>query len=119
VAIIGAVILGALYLAINFLVLLPIQIRKMPIPEKGVLGKHIIQISEEGLREATDVNESFRKWEAVTNVLQNAEYIFIFDSDIMVHIIPKRAFKEKSEAEHFYSMAYGCWQAARAKNIVN
>jgi hypothetical protein len=112
VAVIGAVISYAVFLAINFLVIMPVRIRKMPIPENGVLGKHVIEIDEAGLRESTDVNESFQKWNADTFVLQDDKYIFIFENNFSAHIIPKRSFEDASEAERFYSMAYRYWKNA-------
>jgi hypothetical protein len=113
VAVIGSVIGYAVFLAIHFLVIMPVRIRKMPIPENGVLGKHVIEINEEGFRESTDVNESFQKWNTDTLVLQDDKYIFIFANNFSAHIIPKRSFKDASEAERFHSMAYRYWQNTR------
>lgn len=70
---------------------------------KGVLGKHMITISEQGLHETTEVNVSQFAWTGFDRVERNEQYIFAFISAVMAHIIPIRAFSDSNQANEFYS----------------
>lgn len=71
-------------------------------PGKGLLGKHTMIVSEEGLVERTAVGESRTSWAGVDRIEQNAEYIFIYTSAAAAHVVPKRAFGDGQAAEDFY-----------------
>ena len=67
---------------------------------KGLLGGHTITITEEGLTETTEVNESRSSWEGIEKIEENEQYIFIYISAYQAHVIPKCAFaSEKGERE--------------------
>lgn len=69
---------------------------------KGITGEHSIEISEEGLREKTTVNDSFSTWESVTKLDQDKKYLFIFLGH-EVYTIPKSAFTSIEEADAFFN----------------
>ncbi len=71
----------------------------------GFFCEHTIEINEDGVRETTSIDEIFVKWEVVNSIDQNAEYIFIFLSEVTFYFIPKRAFKSNLEADEFYNKA--------------
>jgi hypothetical protein len=72
---------------------------------RGTLGKHTLLISEDGLVETTEVNESRWAWTGIERVEQIEHYIFIFVSSNAAHIIPKRAFASTEEVTQFYNAA--------------
>jgi hypothetical protein len=74
-------------------------------PGKGQLGQHRLTLTEAGVVESTAVNETRTSWAGVDRVEQNADYIFLYTSPVAVHLIPKRAFQDPQEAEHFYELA--------------
>ena len=63
---------------------------------RGVLGRHTLEITPEGLRESTDVNETLHRWAGVTRVLSVGGYLFIYLGESTSHFqIPKRDFSPK------------------------
>ena len=57
----------------------------------GVLGQHTLEITPEGLRERTDVNDALHRWTGVTRVLSVAGYLFIYLGESTAHFqVPKR-----------------------------
>ncbi len=80
---------------------------------RGILGKHTILISEDGLVETTEVNESRWAWTGIERVEQIEHYIFIFVSSTSAHTIPKRAFASTEEATQFYNAAKTLFDRAK------
>lgn len=72
---------------------------------KGVIGNHIIAIDAEGFTETSDVGESRTTWDGVERIDQSDEYVLLYTSPVMAHIIPKRAFVGDHEATRFYEQA--------------
>ncbi len=70
----------------------------------GFFCEHTIEINENGVRETTSIDERFVKWEVVSSIEQNTDYIFIFISKATFHVIPKRAFNSDIEANEFYNI---------------
>jgi hypothetical protein len=66
----------------------------------GVLGEHLYSISETGLREKTDVNDSTYAWPSVTNVVV-AAHALILRAGTGYHLIPSRAFPTKEAFRDF------------------
>jgi hypothetical protein len=81
-------------------------------PGRGLIGKHRMVVSEDGLFERTAVGESRTSWAGVDRIEQNPEYIFICTSAIGAHVIPKRAFRDMQEAEAFFLLSRTSKEAA-------
>jgi hypothetical protein len=81
-------------------------------PGRGQLGKHRVVLTEDGLVETTAVGESRTSWAGVHRIEQNSQYIFIYTSPAMAHVIPKRAFRDVEEAEGFYQLSKISQEAA-------
>ena len=81
-------------------------------PDRGLLGRHRLVLSDEGLAESTTVGESRTSWAGVDRVEQNPDYIYIYTSLVGAHVIPKRAFSDGQEAERFYQFSLARKQAA-------
>jgi hypothetical protein len=58
--------------------------------QKEVFCEHTVTITAEGIREATTNSESYHKWEAIDHISVTTEHIFIYNTPITAHIIPKR-----------------------------
>ena len=78
------------------------QLVKDEKPGKGLLGRHRIVVSRDGLIESTAVGESRTSWAGVDRIEQDPHYIFIYTSLVAAHVIPKRAFRDPQEADAFY-----------------
>jgi hypothetical protein len=82
-----------------------LQLLKEEKPGKGQVGRHRVVLNEGGVVESTAVGESRTSWAGVDRIEQNPEYIFIYTSPVAAHVIPKRAFRDKQEAEAFYDLS--------------
>jgi hypothetical protein len=67
--------------------------------QRGVVGKHVLQITEQGLVESTDFNESLHKWPSVCRILSLWGYLYIYVSDMNTHQVPKRYFSPQEIAD--------------------
>jgi hypothetical protein len=72
---------------------------------RGVLGRHEIELRVEGLREATDVNDTTHAWRGIERIEADERFIFIYTQAMMAHAIPRRAFSSPEDAERFLAMA--------------
>ena len=81
---------------------------------RGILGEHCIELSEEGLREQTEVNDSFSRWESIDLIKANKKYIYYCIGYACLGI-PKRAFETEQEAERFFRKALMLWKAKRGE----
>jgi hypothetical protein len=83
-----ALCMGALGLATSFL-----------LKQRGLVGKHVLRISDQGLVESTEFNESLHKWPSVCRILSLWGYLYIYVSDMNTHQVPKRCFSPKEIAD--------------------
>ena len=67
---------------------------------RGVVGRHIIEITEQGLIERTDCNETLHRWPSICRILSLGGYLYIYVSDTNSHQVPKRCFT-RQEIESF------------------
>jgi YcxB-like protein len=81
-------------------------------PDRGVLGRHRVVLSDDGVLESTAVNQSSHAWAGVDRVEESADHIFIYTSVAAAHVIPKRAFRDPEEAEAFLRLAHSRKEAA-------
>ena len=59
---------------------------------RGVLGQHVLEITEQGLVERTDCNETLHRWPSICRILSLWGYLYVYVSDTNSHQIPKRCF---------------------------
>jgi hypothetical protein len=109
-SIITALIFGGL-VDLVFYILLKILVMIMLSGKQGVLGEHLIEISEKGVYESTSVNEGLHFWKGVQSIKQDKRYIFIFIEPTMAHAIPKRSFSSPREADEFFNAAIAYWNS--------
>ena len=81
-------------------------------PGKGLLGRHRIVLSQDGLVESTAVSESRTSWAGVDRVEQDPHNIYIYTSLAAAHVIPKRAFRDPQETDAFYQFSRAGKEAA-------
>jgi hypothetical protein len=62
--------------------------------QKEVFCEHTILVTEDGVRESTDNSENYHKWDAINHISLNDEYIFIYNTPMTAHVIPKRVIGE-------------------------
>ena len=73
--------------------------------KSGVLGKHDYTLTDLGLREVTDANESVQKWSGIQDVIMLPHYVLIKINGYLFHIVPRRAFANEEQFLAFYEKA--------------
>lgn len=68
----------------------------------GLTGRHQLIVDEHKLVEITSVNEAHQQWQGMDRVVENKQYIYIFNMPHAAHIVPKRAFPDRQHAEWFF-----------------
>ena len=58
--------------------------------DKGVLGEHTLELTEEGVVESTDVNRSLANWRTQFKIRDTRHYAYIYISESNAHIVPKK-----------------------------
>lgn len=71
----------------------------------GVIGPHDIRISSEGFRDTTPHTDSLIRWSGVTRITRRGEYLSIWMSPYLAHIVPARAFADMDAFNTFEHMA--------------
>lgn len=59
-------------------------------PQKEVLCRHTATITPEGFTEKTAESQNFQSWKAVVDVAFTPEHIFVYNTPITAHVIPRR-----------------------------
>ena len=76
----------------------------------GVLGEHILTLTEESLEERTSVNRSTHFWKGMFAVEENDRYIYFYLTPLQALIIPKRTFTSESDVGPFVEYARIQWR---------
>src|SRR5438046_1642104 len=58
---------------------------------RGVLGEHVLEITDQGLVERTAFNEALHRW-PIGRILSLGGYLYVYVSDNNSHQVPKRCF---------------------------
>jgi hypothetical protein len=80
---------------------------------KALWGNHRLKINEQEYHVETDVGEMRLRWIGVERVVENEQYIFIYESTNSAHMIPKKFFTSTEQAEVFYQTAKKYFDNAR------
>jgi len=57
--------------------------------QRGIVGQHMLEITEEGLIERTDFNQTLHKWPSICRIMTIFGYLFIYVGDQNSHQVPK------------------------------
>ena len=68
---------------------------------KGVLGEHLLEITEEGLVESTEVNKSLANWKTAFRIYQSKRYFYIFITPENAYAVPRRVRPLEGSTEEF------------------
>ncbi len=98
------IVLTVAYQILKWLIIL------LPSAKGGILGDHMMELRTDGVREQTNVNDNMYKWSGIYKIINHKKYIFIFTNRMAAHIIPRRSFATKSQADTFLEMALDLWK---------
>jgi YcxB-like protein len=79
---------------------------------KGVVGPHELEITDSDLIERTEVNESKHSWRGLHRVVDTPEYLFIYVTALMAHVVPKQSVTA-GDIDAFLQKANTQWEAHR------
>jgi hypothetical protein len=101
-SIIGGIVAFFIYPSLNRATIIR-RIRKLLSEgdNKAFFGHQTITVSPEGLFSKTQVGESKLNWTAIDKVVQNGDYIFIYNSAVSAIVIPKVAFPTDEAKQEF------------------
>ncbi len=80
---------------------------------RGVLGKHTLEITPEAVVDTTQYTSSKVLWSAVEGIDTTEEYAFIHTGAKGGHAIPKRVFSDETDFEQFVATAREYHQIAQ------
>jgi hypothetical protein len=66
--------------------------------QRGIVGEHVLEITDPGLIEKTEYNDTLHKWPSIRRTVSVAGYLFIYVSESNSHQIPKRCFSREELA---------------------
>jgi hypothetical protein len=72
---------------------------------RGLLCRHRVAISPDGIGDSCEFGQTSRAWRAVERVARNGDYAFVYTSALAAIIIPRRAFATPAEFENFVRTA--------------
>ncbi|MFA6175155.1 MAG: YcxB family protein [Phycisphaerae bacterium] len=98
--------------------LVALSIKYLPSEKGGVLGKHKFKISDEGLQESTEHNESLVRWDGIQTIETTKDYFFVFVDTHMAHLIPIRCFNSVEESKTFLDALKSRVDAAKKQNTI-
>ncbi len=102
-------ILGSVIFAIAFyglfLIVNVLNAVTMVRHSSGVIGPHEMRLSPEGLRDTTPLTDSLTRWPGVFRITRGGDYLAIWTSPFMAHVLPKRAFADHDSFEAFERQA--------------
>ncbi|MEL7311369.1 MAG: YcxB family protein [Pseudomonadota bacterium] len=79
----------------------------------GTLGRHVLIIEDNGLREQTEANDSLHFWHAIRKIDRSSYAITVQVNAFLFHVIPQREFESASDFETFYTELMRRYEAAR------
>ena len=75
--------------------------------QKGVIGKHTLVLTDDGLIERTDYNETLHRWKGLFRVRESGHYIFLYVTEAQYHLMPKCSFASVDEMRSFLDEIQG------------
>jgi hypothetical protein len=72
---------------------------------RGLLGRHQVSISPDGINESGEYGQTLTVWRAVERVVRDKEYAFVYLNALAAIIIPLRAFDDSAGFEGFVGAA--------------
>jgi len=85
---------------------------------QNLLKKKEVRIDERGIREFSDVVDSFAAWQGVDRIEKTKEYLFVYIDKRQAFIIPLRNFPSPQAATTFCENAVSYWEAAKDKPVM-
>lgn len=86
------------------------KVKKTANTQRGILGRHVMEISEAGISDRTAEHHTFMTWSDITDIVQDIHNIYIFRGMSFAHIVPIRSFSGEEEKNAFFAEAIKLWR---------
>ncbi len=97
-----SLLIGAFISLAWFVVIARMQVRRMaPYADGFILGPREVRLTDEGLRESSELHDSLFRWMAIHDVKLTDQHVFVMMDRCAAVIVPRRAFRSDDECEEF------------------
>jgi len=80
--------------------------------KQGIVGKHTLSLTSGGLTDKASHGRTKTGWRDVRKVVTTNQYVFIYLSDTVAHIVPRRAFPDERGFHEFRDTVIRYFRAA-------
>lgn len=98
--ILGSVVFAVAFFGL-FLIINVLNAVSMVRHSSGVIGPHEMRVLPEGLRDTTPLTDSLTRWPGVFRITRRGDYLAIWTSPFMAHVVPRRAFADPDDFDAF------------------
>lgn len=81
--------------------------------QKGLMGRHEIELTSAGIVERGPLHETRTAWPAIERIVEDERSIYIYCNPATAHVIPKAEFETPQLAIRFVSEAHELWDASK------
>ena len=79
--------------------------------DNRVTGKHKLSLTPDAVTDKTGSGKTKTKWRDVRKLVATNQYLYIYISDTLAHIVPRRAFASEAEFREFVDSAMRYYKA--------
>lgn len=76
--------------------------------ERGVqsesISRHSLSLKDEGILSSSNAGQAAHKWSDIVKFHEAENHLYIYITDKIAHVVPKRAFKDKEEETQFINI---------------
>lgn len=112
----GLINVGAVITLVTH-VIYPWLLKRKVLKDPQSLGQRQIRVSATEFYAKYPLSETILKWQAMFDVVEDTDYIYIFLKKGYGWIIPKRAFANAEQAKQFADTAKSYWQTAKSMPV--
>lgn len=69
----------------------------------GLLGEHVLSMTDEGLVESTSYGQTKVNWSGILSLKEDNEYFYLYNSSVSALILPKREIANEEEIRSFFT----------------
>ncbi len=99
-SVLGLIALLSMFVFMFLVLFLMIRSNKF----KGLLGEHVLTLTDAGMFTRSPQSEGLRKWTGLLKVASTNKYLFLYVNETTGQIVPKRYFASPAEAQSFEQM---------------
>lgn len=80
----------------------------------GLGDVQTLQIGPQHFIQTTATSETKMLWRGISDIAQDANYLYLLLNKQRGYLVPKRAFLDSAQAQTFFETAVACWKSAQS-----